>query len=298
MLIDITRAELTLKQFLRSRRDARRIARYLRSSRRPWTTGYHEYRGAFIESVLHDEAQMRPFRSRGPLPVGFGVGIDERAVELPWVVAQLDGAQGRLLDAGSALNYEYLLQAPALAGLRKTIITLAPEQAAFWRLGVSYVYGDLREIDFRDGWFDAITCVSTIEHIGMDNAIYAAPHLAAPSNSADFLRAVKELRRVLKPGGALCITFPFGRYERHGFLQQFDAALTDALISAFEPSNVEETIYRYDRDGWQLSDRAGAATASYFNVHATGHLEHERSEGYPADLAAAARAVACLRLTR
>jgi SAM-dependent methyltransferase len=171
-------------------------------------------------------------------------------------------------------------------------MTLAPENAAFWDLGISYLYGDLRCIDFRDDWFDAVTCISTIEHIGMDNAMYASSPVAAPSGTTDFVPAVRELRRVLSPGGTLYITFPYGRYENHGFFQQFDAALTDRLVDAFAPTRMTETIFRYTPEGWQLSDRTATADCRYFNVHEPAAV------GGAHDYAAGARAVACLALVK
>ena len=62
-----------------------------------------------------------------------------------------------------------------------TIVTLAPEPVAFTSLGVSYLYGDLRQLPFRDDWFDEVACLSTLEHVGMDNAVYGA----AGPNAAD-----------------------------------------------------------------------------------------------------------------
>ena len=52
----------------------------------------------------------------------------------------------------------------------------------------------------------------------MDNSMYAGDSdLGRRGNPTEFLLAVGELKRVLKPGGKLCITFPFGRYENHGW---------------------------------------------------------------------------------
>ncbi len=48
----------------------------------------------------------------------------------------------------------------------------------------------------------------------------------------------------------------FDLFENHGWFQQFDAQLMDKLIEEFDPSFFKETIFRYDQDGWKLSDRA------------------------------------------
>lgn len=228
MLGAVASLESTLKTFARKWVHRWRIAAYLRSDRRPWRYGYSEYKALYLRNVLNDDALMQTFRAGEPLPPGYGFRLDERVLEIPWALAHLTNQTGRLLDAGSSLNHEFVLKARALANLKTTIVTLSPEGAAYWNLGVSYLFGDLRNLDFRHEWFDAITCISTIEHVGMDNSMYTDKADAAKSGETnDFLRAIRELKRVLKLGGALYMTFPFGKYENHGFFQQFDARLTN-----------------------------------------------------------------------
>jgi hypothetical protein len=104
------------------------------------------------------------------------------------------------------------------------------------------------------------------------------------------------MRRVLKPGGVLYITFPFGKYENHGWFQQFDSPLMDRLIEGFSPTSFNETIFRYDPDGWKLSDRNSCAHLQYFDVHTSKYFDPKSSIEYPPDYPAAERAVACLEL--
>ena len=104
------------------------------------------------------------------------------------------------------------------------ICTLAPERECFWRRGVSYMFEDLRCLPYRDNWFDCIACISTIEHVGMDNTqLYTADSARRENRPEDALRAMREMRRVLKPGGTLFLTAPYGRAASHGWLQVFDA---------------------------------------------------------------------------
>ena len=56
-------------------------------------------RRAIAQGVLSD----------GALPVGHGFRLDERIVEYPWLFSRLPSGAGNLLDAGSVLNYEFLL---------------------------------------------------------------------------------------------------------------------------------------------------------------------------------------------
>ena len=275
----------------------RRLASYLKSDRRPWRTGYSEYKSQYLTNVMDNDATLAIFRQGNPLPDGYGFRLDARVVEIPWVLARLAGKTGRLLDAGSSLNFEFVLRAPALADKKITIVTLGPEAQCHWRLGVSYVFGDLRNLDFRDRCFDAIVCISTIEHVGMDNTMYAgAADMARPGDNKEFVLAVKELKRVLKPGGALYITFPFGRYENHGWFQQFDLELMDRLIKEFGPSRFNETIFRYDSDGWKIGERSSCAHCQFFDVHTSKYFDPDSTIDFPPDYPAGERAVGCLEL--
>ena len=151
----------------------RRLNTYLSSDRRPWSTGYWEFREQSLREAIEDVSLRETMRADGALPERFGYRLDARIIEIPWTLSRVRNAPGRFLDAGSALNYEFVLSSTALRDQKVTIVTLAPEGQAFWSLGVSYVFGDLRQLDFRDGLFDMVACISTIEHIGMDNSMYA-----------------------------------------------------------------------------------------------------------------------------
>lgn len=272
-------------------------ASYLLSDRRAWRTGYSLHRNRVLNHLLGDSAIATLLRENRPLPDGYGRELDARIIELPWLLAQLEPGPGALLDAGSSLNREPVLTAPVLRAKRVTIATLAPETQCFWQLGVSYWYGDLRQLAFRSELFDTVVSVSTLEHVGMNNERYAGKDLreCAPE---DFLTAVKELRRVLKPGGNCLITVPFGRYENHGWFQQFDAALADRLIEQFAGTVRCEAVYRYGATGWQISHRDDCRDCQFFDVNEQPRRRDGGAVTPPPDGAAAERAVLCLHLVR
>jgi SAM-dependent methyltransferase len=295
----IVRTQTSLRRFVGRQMRQRRLNSYLRSDRRPWRPGYDEYRAQYLRRAVEDTELLAVFRDGGSLPKDYAFRLDARAVEIPWVLSRLSEREGVVLDAGSALNHEFVLLSPALAGKRIIITTLAPEADAFWRLGVSYVFGDLRHLDFRDELFDSIVCISTIEHVGMDNSRYAGTaETARRSDSRDFLQAVTELKRVLKPGGILYLSFPFGRYENHGWFQQFDAQLVDTLVAGFAPAQVRETIFRYQPEGWSLSDRSACADCEFFDVHLSKYFDSSSDIEYPPDYPAGERGLACLELRK
>ena len=145
---------------------------YVLTGRRPWSRGYNASKFAFIKKQLRNNDICEKFLSSSTLPQGYGYAYDERVVEYPWTLTRLNEGHGKLLDAGSVFNFAEIVEHPKVSSKDLTIFTLAPEYQAFWYKGISYQYGDLRSLPFRDEWFDEICSLSTLGHIGMDNRIY------------------------------------------------------------------------------------------------------------------------------
>ena len=221
----------------------------------------------------------------------YGLHLDERVVEYPWFFSRLPEISGLLLDAGSALNFGYLIRHPSLACKQVFISTLAPEAHCFWRHGISYVYEDLRQTCYYDDLFDWVACISTIEHIGLDNSmLYTRDPSKKENRTDDYLGVVAELHRVLKPGGKLFLTFPFGRYRNHGWFQVFDADRVGQIRKTFSPAQVEEFYFKYEVAGWRKAQSRELKDTEFFDIHAKRRLDP--------DHAAAARGLACLELTK
>ena len=238
-----------------------------------------------VEAALDDPSLLARFERGDPLPPRYGVGLDERVVEYPWLVSR--GLRGRTLDAGSVLNHRGILTRvrPLLDELH--IVTLVPERRSYPKLGVSYAYADLRDLPYPDGRFDTVVCVSTLEHVGMDNSGYGSGTARSEDPRREVESAVRELRRVVAPGGRLLVTVPFGDPEDLGWLRQFTGEDVQALVDLVASARAATTFFTYTREGWQVGDPAAAAGARY-RMPAT--------EPEPEDLASRARAVACLEL--
>jgi len=267
------------------------IDKYLKSGRIPWSVGYKPYRYNKLKDIPTDQSLLDIFALGKPLPKGFGVGLDERIVEYPWLLSRLADTGSQMLDAGSVLNYPFILDAPQVKDKRLVIQTLAPESTMTKRKHVSYMFGDLRETLFKDDCFDVIVSISTLEHIGMDNAkLYTQDAQDNESQPDDCMRVIEEIRRILKPGGRFMMTVPFGKPQDLGWLNQFDNDRLKKLISTFGSELEATTFYKYGSDGWVVSDEDSCVDCEYFDVHsATTHAP---------DLAAAARAVACLEFVK
>ena len=274
------------------------VDQYLTGRQPPWSFGYILYRRDFIFQTLSDSDVMSKFQTSQPLPPGYGFGLDERCVEYPWLFAQLDAQPERVLDAGSTLNHAFILDQPIWKSKQLHILTLAPENHCYWDRGISYLFEDLRQIPIRDNFYDTVVCISTLEHIGADNRRFTREGTCEESRPGDFVLAMREMCRVLKPFGQLFLTVPFGRYRDLGTQKVFDEDLLEQAIAAFEPKEVTQTFFRYTRQSWQFADIGDCQDCEYVDWIALP-AEH-RPPQFPMqpDGATAARVVACIKLEK
>lgn len=273
---------------------------FMTNGRIPWSPGYTIYKGQMISQALGD-GTLELFRSGDALPSKYGYGVDERCVEYPWLFSHLSADANYILDAGSILNHDFIISHSFFNSRKLHLLTSAPEQNCFWQKSISYIFADLRNIPMRDNYYDAIICLSTLEHVGCDNTAYTAERVYSARGPNDIESVMQELRRVLKPGGSLFLSVPFGSYRNFGTFQQFDRALLSHAAHAFgEASKHIETFYRYSMEGWQIAEASQCMECKYVEWIAESWLRHQMPSPIPVepDLAAAARAVACVQLAK
>ena len=283
-------------QRLNELRRTQKINVYIKQGRKPWSEGYSQFKEEYIQRSINDLSVLEIFQNGLPLPKQYGEFLDDRAVEYPWLISCLEQRSCRILDAGSALNFSWIIKHPKLSQKDIAIVTLEPEIHCYWQDRVSYVYGDLRNLPFRDDWFDEVVSISTIEHIGMNNSLYSNNQSFVEREKLSFLKAVSELKRVTKPGGKVYITVPYGKYTNFGWYQQFNAEMVDQIVDTFAPDNFAETYFCYESGGWSIGDKDYCQKFDGFNVHETKYFNEKSTKDYDPDYAAASRAVAALEL--
>ena len=129
-------------------------------------------------------------------------GFSQQAAEYPWVienVKKLYPKGARILDVGCAeslLAYELISLGYEVWGIDINDYPLKPKQMIF-------VKRDIRDTGLPSNFFDAVICVSTLEHIGLP--VYGQEKLDLEGD----YKAIQEIWRILKPGGYLFLTTPF-----------------------------------------------------------------------------------------
>lgn len=287
MLEPLIRAALRARSRPRVMALEHRIRSAVPALNRAAKSAYARYKRRQLVDASTDPAVRAAMLGKEPLPDGYGRGMDERIVEYPWVLARVPERARRVLDAGSTLNYDWVAEHPAVRDREVICYTLAPE-GVLGRPNYSYLYGDLRHTLLRDACVDAVVCISTLEHVGMDNRGYTGRQRDAERDPTGQRDVVRELRRVLVPGGDLLLTVPFGRPQDVGWLLQFDRARLDAVLSAFDGELRRLDFFRHDAGrGWlrataaecvdagfvhRVDERTGLATATMATAIACAHL--------------------------
>lgn len=203
------------------------------------------------------------------LPRGYGMGMTERVVEL--FVARLTYQPGmKVLDVGHAniinAHARVLKSLPKPLDITGVDIVAAGDHIR--SLYTKSVITNIARTDFHDGTFDLIWCISALEHFGMDNSIYTNEfELDQNMDRA----ALKEMMRILRVGGTIYISVPFGRFEDHGWLRNYDTDHWQTLLSVTgSGAHVDELYFRYtDEGGWE--------TATPGELINTGYSDHRNS---------------------
>jgi SAM-dependent methyltransferase len=181
---------------------------------------------------------------------------DERAIEIPWALARYDG-EGHVLDIGYAFaEPAYLAGLVALGATDLVGIDLATADVP----GLRSVVADVRTLPFSDSSYDLAFCISTLEHIGRDNEVYAVD---AERDDAGDEAALRELHRVLTKDGRLLVSVPTGEHDDQGWQIQ---RTPEEWIAVFERAGFivyEDELYLRAANGWRRASLAEARTARY-----------------------------------
>lgn len=169
----------------------------------------------------------------------YGDLISERIIEYPLIFKHLEEDEGKILDVGcyfSALPIQ-------MASMGFDVYAIDPEGYQLKHPNFKFFKGDVQESPFKRGFFDTVTVVSTLEHIGLgfykDKRDYRGDK-----------EAVKEIRKVLKRNGKLLLTVPYSkRYKVTNSQRMYDnKSLTDLLNPEFKV--VKKLLFKSVKGKW------------------------------------------------
>jgi hypothetical protein len=170
--------------------------------------------------------------------------VNERVVEVPWAFRALCRVEpdAAVLDVGATESSVCL--SLATLGYDVTAIDPRPNPLSHERLRT--VVGRIEDWD-HDATFDAVLCLSTIEHIGTD-----AYEQEATDRRVD-LEAMKRIRDLTRPEGVLVLTTAVGRASINELGRVYDRAGLDELLEGWDIAEFT-LVQRQDATTWTTID--------------------------------------------
>jgi len=176
-------------------------------------------------------------------------GFDERIVEYTWILRRMleidPTSKPLLLDVGCVLNHVHLVDYLPTIFDMVWFMNPSPEKLHFDQ-NSAYVYSDIRDNRLPPGLrFDVVSCLSTLEHIGMDTMRYGGPggevNIDPKNPERNAIVALRSLCSLLKSTGVAYLSVPFGEFEylydfgkNTPIYYVFDKRRIVSLISAIE----------------------------------------------------------------
>ncbi|HXS99150.1 MAG TPA: class I SAM-dependent methyltransferase [Elusimicrobiota bacterium] len=150
--------------------------------------------------------------------------VNERIVEMPFVLQKLASLPGaRVLDFGCS-NSPLALE---LAAMGYRVVGADLREYGHAHPNFELLRGDFLEKDVPENSFDAVVAVSAVEHCGLEA-------YGGDSRESGDRVLLRKFLKVLKPGGALLLTVPFGLAGQNPGYRVYDSAGLARLIEGFE----------------------------------------------------------------
>jgi SAM-dependent methyltransferase len=181
--------------------------------------------------------------------LGGQVMLNERIVEYP-MVFRLIRPSGRVLDVGCASSRLPL----ELASLGYEVHGVDLRDFPISHASFTFHKCDLLQgsLPFEPESFDIVTAVSSIEHFGL------GAYGDRPDDRDADRRGISVLRSLLKPGGQLILTCPFGRRATTKKHRIYDPQGLHDLLQGFTIQG--EYYFRRRSGGWSPASKEALAT--------------------------------------
>jgi SAM-dependent methyltransferase len=128
----------------------------------------------------------------------------DRYIEYPWMVENIRTMKsGKILDIGSTICDRLFAFLPKTVEIHGINLNDKPIKND----AIKFKTGDIRKTDYPNDFFDCITCISTLEHIGVSG------RYGSDEDKDGDVKAMREMKRILKPNGILLVTVPYGAQD-------------------------------------------------------------------------------------
>jgi SAM-dependent methyltransferase len=174
--------------------------------------------------------------------------VNERVAEGPYVMRALASLEpgATVLDVGAAEST--LAFSLATLGYRVTALDLHPYPLQHPNL--RSVKAPVQEWETAET-FDAVMCLSTIEHIGL--GAYGEPAL---DEGAD-LEAMRRIRQLTAPGGLLVLTAPFGPKGQTARQRVYDGPALEKLLEGWDVEDLT-VLHHVDPTTWVVEEASSS----------------------------------------
>ncbi len=203
-------------------------------------------------NILNKPRRANPIQFNRNFP--YGRGCTERIIEIPWALSQYNSEKRVLEVGGSHAEQEYIRELKRLRIPALHCIDISEKDAPDFIKRTA----DIRDSGFPDSYFNMILCISTIEHIGMDNTKYYSPakEIQNTENLSPDAHAILEMWRILKKDGKLIITVPFGKLYNYGWFKHYDSESFSRLIGFIKYKALIKEFFIYTPEGWNVCEES------------------------------------------
>ena len=163
--------------------------------------------------------------------------INERVIEYSWVYKNIpDLENGRVLDVGAK---EGLPITDMLLENENIVYAFDINASGSIRRGNLIIErGDIRSTSYEENYFDAVIAVSTLEHIGVAGRY----RISGEDDLGDF-KAMQEMFRILKPGGKVLVTVPYGIGKSLPLNRLYNAERINGIFNNYKI--IKSTYFRF-----------------------------------------------------
>ncbi len=184
--------------------------------------------------------------------------INERIIEMPFIFNNISkNRKSKILDVGCC---ETILPIQlASLGYNVTGIDIRPYELK--HPNFNFIKTDICNTTNLKEKFDFITCISALEHIGLDT-IYGK----TKQHSSD-KKAINSMFNLLKPKGQLLLTVPIAsKFSQSGFMKIYTPKKLHQLLKSFDVIKEDYFCHDGNRVNWQPSSSKDLPHSTNFGV--------------------------------